>query len=253
MSRWLALAEEAARRGGDFLANRSSHDSHVITESRRDVKLEADRQSEQRILAVLLDGGDIDVLTEERGFVGRARRRSGWRWIVDPLDGTVNYFRGLPLCCVSVALWQDDDPVLGVIYDFNRRELFSGVAGEGAWLNGAPIRVSETPCKERAVLCTGFPVGMDFSPASLASFLGRVRAYRKVRMLGSAALSLAHVAVGRADAYYEHDIRLWDVAAGVAIVAAAGGRTVRTPSSAPYTITVYAGNSALDVESERDS
>lgn len=115
------------------------------------------------------------------------------------------------------------EPLIGVIYDFNRDEAFSGIVGRGAWLNGQQIQVSMVRKSSDAVLVTGFPEGTDFSQASLTRFVNEIRQYKKVRLLGSAALSLAYVACGRADVYHEVDIRIWDAAAGIALVKAAGG------------------------------
>jgi fructose-1,6-bisphosphatase/inositol monophosphatase family enzyme len=152
------------------------------------------------------------------------KRNGGLIWIVDPLDGSLNFMRGIPICCVSIGLWQKDLPILGVIYDFQRRELFTGLAGERAFLNGKPIRVSKIKKRADAVLCTGFPVKADFTKRNIVDTVEDIMAFKKVRLLGSAALSLAYVACARADFYREEDIRLWDVAAGLAIVNAAGGR-----------------------------
>ena len=178
--------------------------------------MQADLNSESLVLSRLK--GSFPVLSEESG----GERHSGPTWIVDPLDGTVNYFRGIPNCCVSIALW-DREPILGVVYDFNRHELFAGIADEGITLNGQPITVSPIDQKNKAICFTGFPVATSFEDGALTEFVGLVRGYKKVRLLGSAALSLAYVACGRGDVYRERDIRLWDVAAGLALVKAAGG------------------------------
>ena len=241
---WLGLAEQAATEAGKYLAGTAGAPGAVAADLDRDVKLEADRLAEELILRVLTGGSEFPVLSEERGAVP-GRCESALRWIVDPLDGSVNYLRGIPLCCVSVALWSGDDPLVGVVYDFNRGELFTAIAALGAWRNGVPIRVSETTDPSRAVLCTGFPASTDFSEDGVARFARDVRRYRKIRVFGSAALSLAHVATGQVDAYYERDIRLWDVAGGIALVAGAGGRIARAGSAVSNALTLYAGNAAL--------
>jgi len=189
----------------------------------RDVKIRADRELESIILNRLLGETSYPVLSEESGYLGGDKTSSDYRWIVDPLDGSLNFSRGIPINCISIALWKGLAPKLGVIYDFNRSEIFSGVVGEGAWLNGKPINVSGIDEKSCAVLCTGFPVATDFSKTSLLDFVEKIRMYKKIRLLGSAALSLAYVACGRADVYAENDIKIWDVAAGIALVKAAGG------------------------------
>jgi myo-inositol-1(or 4)-monophosphatase len=235
-------AKRAARGAGRFLVRARVSGVTVTAEPPRDVKLEVDRQSEERIIQALRQDSGFAILTEEGGLVEGDGSRPDLRWIVDPLDGSLNYRQGIPFCCVSVGLWERDEPLLGVVYDFSHGELFSGIVGIGAWLNQALVRVSEARETQRAVLCTGFPVSTDFSSCALSGFVEQVRAYRKVRLLGSAALSLAYVAAGRADAYYERDIKIWDVAAGLAIVRAAGGAIVRMPSAVHGALTVYAGN-----------
>lgn len=209
------------------------------------MKLDVDRHSEDRIVAVLAAGSPFAILTEERGLVQSRRPQDTMRWIVDPLDGSMNLLRDIPLSAVSIGLWDGDEPLLGAVYDFNRDEMFSGIVGRGAWLNGNAVRVRPTSSLDRAVICIGFPAGSDFAEEPLLRIVRQVQRYKKVRLLGSAALSLAYVAAGRADAYYERNIKLWDVAAGVALVHAAGGAVSRWPSPSPETLTVYAHNGLL--------
>ena len=136
-------------------------------------------------------------------------------------------------------------PLIGVIYDFNRDELFTGIVGEGAWLNDSPICVSSTENISNAILATGFPVSSDFSQKALYKFVNNITRYQKIRLLGSAALSLAYVSSGRVDIYQENDIKIWDVAAGIAIVRAAGGETNLIQSKVKEIVTVRATNSNL--------
>ena len=239
----LALAEQAARAAGRLLAVGPRRDAAVVGETARDVKLQADRDAEDRIVDVLASGSGIPVVAEERAADAAPHSSEGLRWIVDPLDGTMNYLQGIPFCCVSIALWNGDEPVSGVVYDFDRDEMFSGIVGTGAWLNGRPVRVRPVP-PNRAVLFTGFPAGTDFAPASLTRFVTQVSTFRKIRMLGSAALWLAYVAAGRGDAYFERDIRIWDVAAGLALVRGAGGTFLSAPSPVDHALNVYAHNGA---------
>lgn len=247
IAEWLALAETVARSAGDFLAG--SRDSlKVLASVGKDVKLSHDRESEEHIVSALRAHSDLPILSEERGLIAGPDAGVAMRWIVDPLDGSLNYLRRIPCCCVSIGLWRGDTPVLGVVYDFDRDELFTGIADGRAWLNGLAISVSKTADPGDAVLCTGFPVGMDLDSDSVPAFVERLRGYKKVRLFGSAALSLAYVAAGRVDAYTERDIWLWDVAAGLAIVRGAGGRTTQRESRATHRLTVYAGNAALPAE-----
>jgi len=235
---------QIAHRAGIFLLDHH-HKMTSIEYDRRDVKTDADRKAEDLILNDLRGLADFPMLSEERGMV-ESQSSSDYVWIVDPLDGTMNYVRGIPGSCVSIALWRADTPVFGVIYSFHNNEMFSGVVGEGAWLAGQPIRVSETEDAKSAILLTGFPIGAEFDEQAVARFVRHVTRFRKIRMIGSAALSLAYVAAGRGDAYYERHIRTWDVAAGLAIVLAAGGRIQTTPTGKPQSLIVYAGNARIE-------
>jgi myo-inositol-1(or 4)-monophosphatase len=212
-------AQEAAR---DVLGA-AGPGTAVRLEQGRDIKLEADFRLEDAIVAAIRKKSAYPILSEERGLVAGTLGREPYRWIVDPLDGSLNFHRGIPLSCISIALWKGTEPVLGVILDVGRRELFTGLVGRGAWLNGEKIKVSDVRERSRAVLCTGFPISSDFSQEALRRFVANARSFKKVRMLGSAALMLAYVASGRADCYQEDSIRIWDVAAGLALVKAAGG------------------------------
>lgn len=241
----LTVASEAARDAGEFLWKSRYSGVVVAADLERDVKLAADRNSEEIIIRALRDKAGFTILSEERGLVENQNCQPGWRWIVDPLDGSLNYLRGIPLCCVSIGLWHKNEPVLGAVYDFNRKELFTGIVGMGAWLNGESTKVSLTSELRQAVLCTGFPAGSDFSSSALLQLVGQISQYKKVRLLGSAALSLAYVAAGRADAYFERDIKLWDIAAGLAIVRAASGKFIQTAASSAHAVTTYASNSSL--------
>ena len=150
------------------------------------------------------------------------------------------------MCCISIALWRGMHPLLGVVYDFNRDETFAGIDGKGAWLNGRPIRVSDVVKTSKAVVCTGFPISTDFSKEGLVHFVQTVKRFKKIRMLGSAALSLAYVSCGKADCYQEDDIRIWDVAAGIVLVKAAGGAIEMRPSGKGNAFHVRAaGNRSL--------
>jgi myo-inositol-1(or 4)-monophosphatase len=224
----LALAEEAARKAGSLLRVAMRREKQVLSEEGRDIKLQADRDAEGLILEILKSSG-YGVLAEESGEHGTLTGGQPF-WVVDPLDGTMNFSRGIPFCCVSIALCQGEDPLLGVIYDFNLNDCYTGIVGEGAWWNDAPMTVSKTKDAAKAVLTAGFPVGFVYDEAGMQGLFSMVQRFKKVRMMGSAALSLAYVACGRADAYAEDDIMLWDIAGGVALVKAAGGYVHVEPS-----------------------
>lgn len=234
------LAREAALAAGRQLRARRA-DWNVITANyAHDVKLQADREAEAVILSLLRRQSSYPILAEESGEVASAPGPDQLRWIVDPLDGTVNYAGGIPLSAVSIGLWRGAAPLYGVIYDFWREELFEGGPGAGASLNGRPICVSAADDPARAMFATGSPGTNADDPASLPRFIRNISSYRKIRMLGTAALSLAYVACGRLDAYAER-VMLWDAAAGAALVTGAGGTaTVQPCKGMPYTCRVMA-------------
>ena len=168
---------------------------------------------------------DHDVLAEELGGSARDGSPSRFRWVFDPLDGTTNYAHGLPIYCSSLALEIDGRSEVAAIYDPTRRELFTGERGEGAYVNGRALRVSHTQTLIDSLLVTGFPYTVHEESGDLVALFGYVLARaRAVRRLGSAALDLCYVAAGRFEAFWEQNLKPWDVAAGALIVEEAGGR-----------------------------
>jgi len=234
----LNLAEMTARKAGSILLEYSAEKREVIEEREKDIKIRADKESEALIIKELSNSADFSILSEEAGFLSSSNTSAtqGFRWIIDPLDGSVNYVRGIPLGSVSIAFWSQEEPIFGVVYDFYRDELFKGIVGEGAYLNNNAIKTSNVAEKSKGIICTGFPVSMDYDDNSLQQFIDYVKMFKKVRLLGSAALSLAYVAAGRADVYCENHIKIWDVAAGLALVKTVGGtlQYYRTKSDTIY-------------------
>lgn len=227
----LQLAKGAALAAGALLSDRLNVAKTVLKEEGRDIKLQADRDAEAVILNILSESS-YNVLAEESGEHGDLTGDAPF-WIVDPLDGTMNFSRGIPLCCVSIALCQGENPVLGVVYDFNRDECFTGIVGEGAWLNDDPMRVSVIKEAAKGILTTGFPVRFSFEDEeSFREYMEAARRFKKVRLIGTAALAAAWVACGRVDAYGENNVMFWDVAAGVALIKAAGGMCELKPGDA---------------------
>ena len=213
------LALEAVKTAGQFLEE--NYDPTVDSQIGKDIKLSSDRKSEAIIIEILKETG-LPILSEEAGLIEGAEH--GLRWIVDPLDGSANYWKGLKeLACTSVALWKGYEPVLGAIYRFHTDELFSGIVGKGAWLNDKAIKTSKVDKTKDAIFATGFPVKRDYGEESLKKFVKQVQSFKKVRMLGAAAVMGSLVAAGKIDAYLEEQIMLWDIAASSAIVNAAGG------------------------------
>jgi myo-inositol-1(or 4)-monophosphatase len=208
-------AVDAAKKAGNFLIKNKDQEKLIFGESGRDIKLELDRSTEQIIYQSLKET-NIDFFGEEFGG-----SNTGIRWVVDPIDGTANYFRGLDQCCISIALMDKDDVSIGVIYNFNNDEMYSAIKGKGAFLNDKKIRVSKVKEKSKASLTTGFPASESFE--SSLDFLKDLKEWKKIRMFGSAALSCAYIASGKCDFYSEKGVYLWDIAAGICLVREAGG------------------------------
>ena len=215
------LAKDIAKEVGFFLNKQL--DKKIKSQVGKDIKLELDRQSEEIIIQALEKKFDYSILSEEIGLTKVIEEGSPY-WIIDPIDGTLNFSRDNPTCCISIALWIGKEPIFGIIHDFNRDELFSGYVDSGAFLNDAVLKKQELKEKAQSILATGFPTYMSDDEETLKNFIGQIQEYKKIRMIGSAALSLAYVACGRFDAYIENEIKLWDVAAGIAINKSLGGK-----------------------------
>jgi myo-inositol-1(or 4)-monophosphatase len=168
---------------------------------------------------------DHVVLGEEFAEAGQRETVPRFCWVFDPVDGTTNYAHGLPIFCSSLALEIDGEPVVAAIYDPTRRELFTAERGQGAWLNGRPMRVSSADALIDSLLVTGFPYTVQQDAAELVGLFGEfLKTSRAVRRLGSAALDLCYVAAGRFEAFWEQKLNPWDISAGALLVQEAGGR-----------------------------
>lgn len=193
------------------------------TEDSIDIVTEADTESERLIMeAIKGEYPDHDILTEET-----ETKRSGARhlWMIDPLDGTVNFSRGYPFFCVSLALLEDDRLLAGVVRDPYHNETFHGHRGFGAYLNNEPIKVSHSQTLRRSVLATGFPYDRAESPENNVPEFSRVAPrVQGIRRGGSAAMDLCYVACGRLDGFWELKLKPWDMAAGMLMVQEAGGK-----------------------------
>lgn len=219
----LSVASNAALKAGGILRD-NIHGIREIT-LKGDINLvtEMDMRSERAVVEMLLASfPGHGIIAEEET---RILSNSGSTWIIDPLDGTTNYAHGYPCFSVSIALEQDGEIVLGVVYDPMRDELFTARKGEGAYLNGRPIRVSGIDTLIKSLLATGFPYDRNLSEKNnLDHFHDLLMASQEVRRDGSAALDLCSVAAGRFDGFWELKLKPWDVAAGSLIVREAGGR-----------------------------
>lgn len=218
------LTCEIARSTGRFMAEerKGFDDSKIENKGLHDLVSYVDKESEKRIIA------GLEKLLPESGFIAEEgtsdKHGERFNWVIDPLDGTTNYIQGVPVYAVSIGLLDADKLVLGVVYEVGRDECFYAWKGGGAYLNGSPVRVSGRGDVHDALLATGFPYN-DFSKMnSYMEFLEwTMKNARGVRRLGSAATDLAYVACGRFDAFWEYDLKPWDVAAGAIIVNEAGG------------------------------
>ena len=205
----LKIAETAALAAGKRLAEGAEEFRKITFEDRNDVKLRADTESEALIRRMLAEGAPgLPIIGEEEGGDASLTEQDQLFWVVDPLDGTFNYLRGLPQCAVSIGLLRGTEPVLGVVYNFNFDQLYSGGPEVGFFLNGEANHYGWADERQRAVLATGIPQGMDRSDESMIGFVREMAPYKKVRMVGSAALALAFVASGQMDVYHEKAIRL---------------------------------------------
>jgi myo-inositol-1(or 4)-monophosphatase len=245
-------AERIARDAGRLLLGFVGRSLDVRLKGDVDLVTQADRASEDLILAAIRERfpGD-DILAEESGASsgGAAGARC---WVVDPLDGTTNFAHGLPLWSVSIGVLDPDGaPEVGVVYDPSRDECFTAARGNGAACNGDPISVSSTRRLGEAVLVTGFPYDIRTSEIdNLDHFTRFMKRCRAVRRLGSAAIDLAWVACGRFDGFWELKLHPWDVAAGILLVQEAGGSVSRFDGASfdIHALDLLAAPGALTIE-----
>lgn len=208
-----------------------------------DLVTEVDKKSEAAIISVIKETyPDHFILSEE---VGELKTGSSIKWIIDPIDGTVNFANGIPICCISIGIEKDGEMVLGAVYNPFMNELFIAEKGKGATLNDKSIRVSSKTDIEKTCLVTGFPYQWQEIPHNpLLAFESIVKRGIPVRRLGSAAIDLCWVACGRFDGFYEHHLQPWDSAAGSLIVTESGGKITDFSGNpySPYNKQVLATN-----------
>lgn len=229
----LDLAIATAREAGALLREKFGHVRNIQYKGLVDPVTEADKASEALIAERLLAAFPDDRLLAEEGSGAGENTGAQRLWIVDPLDGTVNFMHGYPCFAVSIALVAGNETVVGAVYDPLRDELFAARRGHGATLNGEPIHVSETYELLRAMLVTGFAYDVNWRTENLAYFARFTDATQAVRRDGSAALDLAYVAAGRYDGYWERGIVAWDIAAAGLMLTESGG-IVTTYSGQPF-------------------
>jgi myo-inositol-1(or 4)-monophosphatase len=247
MRHYREAAEKAAQAAGELLRQNFHRPPRVNVAEAHDIKLEIDVEAQDLITKSLLQQFPQHALYGEEGIVGD--QASAHQWVVDPLDGTVNYFYHIPHFCVSIALRFKGEIVVGVIYDPMRDEMWSVQKGEQPTLNGESFRVSDRADLAEAVISVGLSKTGVTIESGLPLLQEMVHRARKCRLMGSAALDMAYVACGRFDAYIEQGISLWDVAAGWILVETAGGSVdmrPRTDMKDKYSI--IASNGVIDLK-----
>jgi myo-inositol-1(or 4)-monophosphatase len=247
----LETAIEAASEAGKLLRKNFGSTLNVNLATHHDIKLEIDEQSQKLITRVILaDFPDHCILGEE-AVTGNPD--ADVRWVVDPLDGTVNYFYGIPHYAVSIAAQVRNgtnwETVAGVVLDPELDELFVSEKGEPSMLHGHPIHVSQRTELSEAIVAIGFFKSIETINRSLQDFGRMIHSVRKLRLMGAAALDVVYVACGRYDAYIEYGIKLWDIAAGQIILENAGGRAVNKPTSDPTALDTRMWNGRIPLDS----
>jgi myo-inositol-1(or 4)-monophosphatase len=243
----LDIAKEIAEKAARALANEYKTESKNIQKyelSGREVKIAADKITDQIIVSELSLTG-ISILSEESGFIDLGNK-DDLLWIVDPLDGSVNFLRNLGPSFVSIALWNGSSPVFGVLCDISNFIVTYGGLKIGSWSNNNSLKISNATDIKKSILCTGLPARFDYEDLKMTNDFNKIIfSYSKVRMLGSAAYSLLKVASGDADAYYESNIMLWDIAAGLALIQGSGGSFNCEINWDDFNCTAYASNNNL--------
>lgn len=244
----LRVAKQAALDAGKLLCEGygKSHQVHAKA-GLHDIVTEYDKSSEDCIIATILkEFPDHAILAEESGSKPNS---SSVTWVIDPLDGTVNFSRNIPVFSISIAACIGSEVVCGIVYQPIANELFIAEKGKGAFLNGSRLKVSSRSTFDKAVLATGFPYNVDEDPMHcIETFAEMTRLGVPIRRLGSAAIDLAYVAAGRYDAYWEVSLHPWDMAAGKLLVEEAGGKVTHydgTPHGVFCHKTILASNGSL--------
>src|SRR6185503_7212206 len=233
MSDILQMVEVVARQAGAILMDGFGNVRHIQQKGAIDLVTEFDVRSEEIIISFIQrEFPDHAILAEESGLNATI---SEYQWVIDPLDGTTNFAHGIPIFSVTMSLMKNNSPIVGVVYDPLRDEMFSAEAGLGTSLNDQPIRVSSQADLGQAVISTGFPYDLRTNPQNnLAQFVQFQLRTQAVRHLASAALDCAWTAMGRLDGYWEFGTKPWDVGAGALIAREAGGLVTSVDGSEDF-------------------
>lgn len=263
----LDCAVKAAHAAGQLMRRHLGSAKAITQSSQHDIKLELDVRCQKMIERILLRGFPQAAFLGEEGVAGN--QQSDQRWVVDPIDGTVNFTYGLPHACVSIALQErsarrqasggrsrsrisnhksritDYQTLVGVVYDPFSDELWTAIRGQRAHLNGRVIHVSDRRRLRESIVALGFAKDLSSMEVMLPTFNQLIHRVRKIRIMGAAALSMTYVATGRMDAYVEYGLRLWDIAAGGLILECAGGDFFNQPVEGEHAYRIIANNGYL--------
>src|SRR6056300_1419557 len=240
---FVEVAKCDALLAGQHIKDQKNKDLEILLNEGRDIKLQLDVDAEKIIKEYLSLNSVIPILAEESGI---SEKIDQLYWVVDPLDGTSNFLRNIPISCVSIALMKGFTPMLGVIYDFNNSDLYYAHQKSKAYINDIEISVSSLTLKKESTLVTGIPAKDHYSDNEFKNMISDFQSWKKVRMIGSAAMASAYVASGKAEAYKENGIFLWDIAAGAAIVEAAGGKILISNYQSDFRVDVNFTNQNLE-------
>tara|TARA_B100000900_G_scaffold401544_1_gene406340 strand:- start:353 stop:1108 length:756 start_codon:yes stop_codon:yes gene_type:complete len=244
LTKEINIAIRAAMKAGKLLNEDKDRLNKLSLSDKRDTKLLADITSEDLIKKIITSYSNFEILAEESGK--SSDNLGETHWIIDPLDGTANYNRNIPICCVSIGMISNHKPIFGVIYDFNNDDLYVGdCINKVATLNNKDIKVSDICNKEEGIIVTGLPFNTDYSDDALQKLVSDMQLWKKTRMIGSAAMASCYVASGKAEIYKEKGIYLWDIIAGAAIVESAGGSAEILNVRENYQVDVIFSNSKL--------
>lgn len=242
----LDLAIRAAHQAGQLLRSHFGREAVVDEATHHDIKLALDKESQEQITKILLAACPGDAIYGEEGLAGN--QDSERQWIVDPIDGTVNYYYGIPHFCVSIALRIGNTLEVGVIHDPMVGETWAATREGVPTLNGRPIKVSDRTALEESILFVGCGKDAEAMTTGMERFQRASHRARKMRMMGSAALGMAYIASGRLDGYIESRISLWDIAAGQLILERAGGVADLSPvPGLPDVWSIVASNGKIPV------
>ena len=244
------LAKEAALRAGNYILKNVGKIKKVHYKGEINVVTDVDKKAEEIVIDTIRKKfPESGFLAEESSENNpRTKKSSEFNWIIDPIDGTTNFLHGFPFFCVSIALEYKNRPILGVVYDPTRDEIFSAERGKGSFLNKKRIYVSKVKDLKKALLSTGFAYNVNQSRNdNINNFIKFIKEAQAVRRAGSAAIDLCYVASGRFDGFWELYLSPWDTAAGLVIVEEAGGKVTKLDGSmySIYDKEILASNSKI--------